>query len=144
MVFEDSSNSNSGCVSYVRIPGSGVSKPNEAIQLDLSKISNLAATVPINRNLPPALMRKRSNEEKEEESPKKKIKTTPLFIITWQQQEVQVEHELLQYMQYLRNENKELRDENKELRERLSLFQQLFKDKKRLTSVVQYVINKLP
>ena len=131
--------------SFVRVPGSGSGldkKLHSSRLLDLGKMSSLAASVPASP-LPSDLVQpkrearcgtenKNKNKEEEEEKGKKR-KHSP----------ANQEREREEQSPPLKRQCCEtLRLENAELKRKLSLFQQLFKNEKRLASVVEYLQKK--
>ena len=106
--------------SFVRVPGSGFDRNAEDSCLDLGKISSFAARI----NVPPSLPipgRKRKIQKDEEENPAKPFKKS----------------KKMTEVQFLQQQCDILQKKNKELERKLLTIHQVFKDKKRLTSVVK-------
>ena len=152
--------------SFVRVPGSGIDTTAKNSCLDLGRTSAFAANVSVPPSLPPSIQvasEKRWIQEDEIEMQAKSFKKSrndppqKLFINANTQPKIviappssqnlvlvtfsHVDASKLLQQQKLERDIKEeldtLKEENKELKRKLSLCQQLFKDKKRLRSVVE-------
>lgn len=139
--------------SLVRVPGSGRDRTLSSVCCDLSKVSPFAATVAVPQALPSAIARPLEEPQQLATNLKKKIikKENPgkhkprlrtgqlpnlsrsMTTAPMQQQQQLSITALTQLLQ----ERNALREENLALQRRVILFQQLFRDKKRLTAVVK-------
>ena len=137
---------------FVRVPNSGSGRTAKSIFCDLSKVSNLAATISVPQNLPPAtnvlaqsppmpIKQKRPrSDETEDSAPKAKIqhaeapptgapvKTLPVTLMTMRIPNLDIKK--------LKEENERLRKEYETLKKQISLFKQLIRNPQRLNSVL--------